>query len=197
VIAANVFATVPTLETERLRLEPLGPEHFEGSWSALHDEEGMRLTGTTASFTREQIRTWLATRAEQHDRADWAILLRETGEYVGEVVLNDLEPEIASMNVRIALRESGLFGRGYGTEALRAVVDHGLDVVGLHRITLDVFGFNPRARRVYEKCGFVYEGTRRDEIQVDGIWHDSILMSILETDARPWRHPTGSGAQRS
>lgn len=58
--------------------------------------------------------------------------------------------------------------------------------VGLHRIQLDVYAHNHRARRVYEKVGFVEEGTRRQAQLRDGAWLDEVVMSILshEWDAR-------------
>ena len=77
-------------------------------------------------------------------------------------------------------------GRGHGTEITRLVVDHALDVAGLHRLSLGVFDFNARARRVYEKGGFVLEGRLRDVLHWDGRWHDELVMSVLRTDPR---HP--------
>ena len=61
---------------------------------------------------------------------------------------------------------------------------YGFDTVGLHRISLKVFDFNPRARRVYQKCGFRLEGRKRDALLAGGRWHDAIIMAILETDLR-------------
>jgi RimJ/RimL family protein N-acetyltransferase len=185
VLPDDVFATVPTLSTERLRLEPLGPAHFEGSWAALQDEESMRLTGTQASFTEEQVRGWLAGLADRHDRADWAVIRIEDEANIGEVVLNDLDGGNESMNLRIALSGDGARGRGYGTEAIRAVLDHAFEAKGLHRVSLDVFSFNPGAQRAYEKCGFLVEGRQRHTLNWDGEWVDSILMGILATDPRP------------
>ncbi len=184
VIVEDVFATVPTLTSERLRLEPLGPEHFAGSWAALHDEESMRLTGTQSTFTEDQIRSWLAGLAARQNRADWAVLRLEDGAHIGEVVLNDLDPRNESMNFRIALSGDGARGRGYGTEATRAVLNHAFDVVGLHRVSLDVYSFNPVAQRVYEKSGFLVEGRQRHTLNWDGKWVDSILMGLLATDPR-------------
>lgn len=60
-----------------------------------------------------------------------------------------------------------------------AVVDHGLTTMGLHRISLEVYAFNPRARHVYEKVGFVHEGTGRDALLFDGEWIDVHFMAIL------------------
>ena len=184
VIPDDVFAEVPTLTTGRLRLEPLGPEHFESSWAALHDEESMRLTGTQRTFTEDQTHAWLVGLACRHDRADWAVIRLEDGVHIGEVVLNDLDGLNESMNLRIALSGDAARGRGYGTEAIEAVLDHAFHGVGLHRISLDVFSFNPWAQRAYEKCGFVVEGRQRHTMKWDGEWVDSILMGILATDAR-------------
>lgn len=72
--------------------------------------------------------------------------------------------------------------RGLGTEAARLIVEHGFRALGLHRIELEVYSFNPRARRVYDKVGFVHEGTRRDALRFDDEWIDAEVMAVLATD---------------
>ena len=178
------FRDQQTLLTQRLRLEPLGPSHFAGMWEGLQDQDVRRLTGTHAVFTEEQITDHLGSRAGEHDRADWAIVRLEDDAFIGEIVLNDLDADNRSLVMRMNLNSASLFGRGYGTEALRAVMAHAFDDVGMHRISLEVFSFNPRAQRVYEKCGFTVEGRQREALQWDGTWHDVILMGILATDPR-------------
>ena len=184
VIRIAALAPVPTLVTPRLRLVPLGPEHLEPTWASLQDAEHLRLTGTRAAFTREQVFAHLERVAGDDERGDWAITHADDGRYLGEVVLNDLNPDDRAMNVRIALAP-GEPGRGYGTEAMTAVLDHAFGAVGLHRVSLDVFAFNPRAQRSYEKVGFVVEGRQRDTLLWDGEWTDSVLMGVLATDPRP------------
>ena len=183
----SALSSVPTLRTSRLVLVPLGPEHLEDVWATLGDEESNRLTGTHATFTRAQVAAHLERVGAADDRADWAITSSD-GTYLGEVVLNDLDDDNACMNVRIAL-VPGMVGRGYGTEAMTAVLDHAFGAVGLHRVELSVFDFNPRALRSYEKAGFVVEGRQRHTLTWDGRWYDSILMSVLATDPRPSSHP--------
>ena len=72
--------------------------------------------------------------------------------------------------------------RGLGSEATGLIVRYGLTALGLHRIELTVYAFNPRAQRVYEKAGFLVEGTARDALRFDGAWVDAVYMSILSTD---------------
>lgn len=160
-------------------LAPLGPEHFAGTWAALQEPEVMRLTGTHTSFAPEAVRTWLEGLADQDDRADWAIVRLEDGVHLGEVVLNDLDPANRSAGFRIMLGSPQWFGSGYGTEATRAVLAHAFGTVGLHRVELEVFAFNPGAQRAYEKAGFVVEGRRRDALLWDGDWIDAIAMGCL------------------
>jgi RimJ/RimL family protein N-acetyltransferase len=181
VISTNLFRDQQTLIGSQVRLEPLTSKHFAGVWAMLSDPEAIRLTGSQAEFSEPAIRTWLATRPRQFDRADWAIMRRDEDTFLGEVVLNDLDPANASMNFRIVLGSER--GRGHGTEATNLVLDHGF-AVGLHRIHLEVFDFNPRAQRVYEKCGFQREGLHRDALYQNGKWHHAISMAVLSTDPR-------------
>ena len=95
-----------------------------------------------------------------------------TGRCVGEAVLNRWEPASQSCSFRIALTAAGR-GRGLGTEALRLLVGHGFEQLGLHRISLTVYAFNVRGRRSYEKAGFVLEGTRRQALRYGEEWVDA------------------------
>ena len=175
-----LFPTVPTLRTERLDLVPLGPEHLDGTLAVLSDPDAMRLTGTRATFTRDGVSSWLSSLAARHDRADWAVIRREDGVHLGEAVLNDYSPEDETMGFRIALALAHT-GVGYGTEATRAVVAVALEA-GLHRVELEVYSFNPRAARAYEKAGFVEEGRRREALLWDGERVDAIMMAVVASD---------------
>lgn len=166
-----------------VRLVPLGPEHLADEWALLQDEEARRLTGTHATFTPARIESWLATVRVAPDRADWAVLRAADGAFLGEVVLNDLDEDNRSVGFRIVLAAHA-HGQGYGTEATRLAVAYAF-AAGLHRVHLEVFAHNPRARRVYEKCGFTEEGHHRDALHWNGEWHDSHTMAILSTDPRP------------
>jgi RimJ/RimL family protein N-acetyltransferase len=85
---------------------------------------------------------------------DYAIILKDTREYVGEVVLNGIDWGTRSANFRIALASKNYFGKGFGSEATRLILTFGFESLDLHRIELEVFDFNPRAQHVYEKIGF-------------------------------------------
>ena len=179
----DAFASQPVLRTSRLTLVQQGPGYIEDVMAALNDAEAMRLTGTRGSFTRAQVLTHLERIVGADDRADFAIL-DQSGRYIGEVVLNELDDDNLAVNYRIALAGSSSRGRGYGTEAGRAAVEWAFDSVGVHRVALDVYSFNPGAQRSYEKIGFRVEGCARHTLLWNGEWADSILMGMLATDPR-------------
>jgi RimJ/RimL family protein N-acetyltransferase len=110
-----------------------------------------------------------------------------TGECVGEAVLNQWDPGNGSCNFRIFIGPKGR-DRGFGTEATRLIVGYGFEHLGLHRISLEVYAFNPRARRAYEKVGFRAEGVLRESLRYNGEWIDATVMSIL---APEWGHEAG------
>jgi RimJ/RimL family protein N-acetyltransferase len=172
------------------QLRPFEEGDFAALGRALSDPEILRLTGSVHS-TEDALKgrdelddvglAWYRSRNSATDRLDLAIVDLASGDCVGESVLNDFSEGNWSCNFRIWLGPEGR-DRGIGTEATRLTVDYGLQTLGLHRIELSVYDFNPRARRVYEKAGFIVEGIMRDAFQFDGEWIDAITMSILATD---------------
>ena len=180
--AAPSFADKPTLIGHRVILRPIGPGDVDELLTDLMDTELMRLTGTHTRFNRQQIEDFCATRPDKDDRLDLAVLDRSSGTYLGELAITELDPDNRSCGFRIALR-TGVTGLGYGTEATRLILDHVFSL-GVHRVALEVYAFNPRARHVYEKAGFVHEGTLRHALWWDGRWVDAAIMAVLATDPR-------------
>jgi RimJ/RimL family protein N-acetyltransferase len=183
----TTFADKPTLRGERVLLRQMIADDAEHMWSDLHDEEAARLTGTHATFERSQIDEWCATRADQSDRLDLAVIDLVTGDWAGEVVINDWDPDNRSCGLRIALGRNGR-NRGLGTEATRLIIDHvfdHLDDPPVNRLSLEVYDFNARGLAVYEKVGFRREGVLREALCWDGTFHDAIVMSIVRADRTP------------
>ncbi len=82
--------------------------------------------------------------------------------------------------------------RGFGTESVRLIVGYGFEQLRLHRISLEVYAFNPRARHVYDKTGFVAEGVLRHALRWDDRWIDATVMSILAPEwSRHQGYPEG------
>lgn len=186
----------PLLRGEMMRLRPIEGRDAERLWEAVQDPEGTRLTGTTATFTREQINEWASTVSDRPGRYDWAICpaaMRDgkpvSDDMIGEIVLNDLDEDVRSANLRLQLLPN-YRGRGYGREAIQEVLRFAFDGIDgepgprLHRVSLDVLSINPRAQALYESLGFREEGRLRDIYRDGDTWADAVVMSILEDEYR-------------
>ncbi|MEU4443849.1 GNAT family protein [Actinosynnema sp. NPDC050801] len=172
------FRVKPTLTGELVVLRPVTAADLPALMPMLLDEDVARLTGSHGELDEARLRAWYETRGRQGDRLDLAVVERATGEVVGEAVLNDWDAANESCGFRVAL-VPGAVGRGLGTEATRLIVGHGFEYLGLHRVSLEVYASNPRARRVYEKVGFVAEGVLREALLWKGERVDAVPMSIL------------------
>lgn len=186
------FSVKPTLIGPRVLLRPFVAGDFPAICQALRDPEVVRLTGSRPivwdAAAEDRLREWYGSRADQTDRLDLAVEERATGAWVGEVVLNSWDPPNGSCNFRTMFGPQGR-DRGLGTEAVRLLVGYAFEQLGLHRVALEVYAFNPRARRAYEKAGFVAEGVLRDALRTPEGWVDATVMAIL---ADEW----GAGNQR-
>jgi RimJ/RimL family protein N-acetyltransferase len=195
-VVASRWLPKPTLDGELVMLRPFVAADVGAMARILADPDVLRLTGSvtaTSEVTKasqepdERTRNWYATRAAAEDRLDLAIIDNANDAVVGEVVLNEYDANVESVNFRTLIGPAGR-GRGLGTEAARLILGYGFEVLGLHRIDLGVFAFNPRAQHVYEKVGFVVEGVKRDGFRFDDVYVDEIWMSIL---SREWLQHRG------
>ncbi|MEU9220889.1 GNAT family protein [Streptomyces sp. NPDC048376] len=174
------FSLKPVLTGDKTVLRPFTPEDADTMWEIVNDPEVVRFTFEPATeLTLDTLRSWYGVRTAAPDRLDLAITDRATGELVGEVVLYEWDPSARSCTFRTLVGPRGR-GRGLGSEATRLIVGHAFEQVGLHRVQLEVYADNPRARRVYEKAGFVVEGVRREAALRDGVWVDDVLMAVLD-----------------
>ncbi|NUL49050.1 GNAT family protein [Citricoccus sp. I39-566] len=190
------FSRKATLTGALVRLVPARREHAAVLHPLLADPDVGRLTGAVHStapghdagpaWTEEQLAGIYGRWSVAEDRLVWVIEEIATGRIVGESVLNELDEDNLSCGFRLWI--SGARDRGLGTETVELTLRHALEDQGLHRVSLEVYAFNPRARHVYERAGFVHEGTLRDALLIDGTWVDAHVMGIL---ADEWRERHG------
>ncbi len=133
----------------------------------------------------------LKERMERHssdtDEIGFAIHSLADDKLIGEIGLWLLPPHGEGM-VYIMVGERALWGKGYGTDAMRVLLRYAFTELNLHRVSLRTFGFNQRAIRSYEKCGFVLEGNSRRALNKLGTRWDEVWMGILRSE---WQMANG------
>ncbi|STO06926.1 GNAT family N-acetyltransferase [Exiguobacterium aurantiacum] len=173
------------LETERLRLRAFHLDDAEAMYPYAKDDRVGPNAGWAPHRSIEETRAVI--RMFQADQDVWAITLKETDEVIGTIGLHDRRPDPNIQHE--AQREIGYvlnptyWGQGYIPEAVRAMLRHGFEDLGLERIWCGHFDFNDQSRRVVEKCGFVFSFTTLQQLtRLDGRTVASLVYVITKED---------------
>lgn len=153
------------------------------------------LIGYCRWYGNPEVTSFLGMKPLSRDKAEASfnqIVSEPVGEYFGITKNSDgsligyifltgiLKSHRVARELGIVIGDPEDWGHGYGTEATRLILDYGFRELNLHRVELLVLDYNQRARRVYEKLGFVFEGVQREARWIDDQWRDVIQMSLLE-----------------
>jgi RimJ/RimL family protein N-acetyltransferase len=133
-------------------------------------------------MTLEQETAWYEHAAVDDGRTGFTIYERATGRPIGNCGLHEVDLANRRTMVGIMIGEPDARGRGYGTEAMRLLLDYAFTVLGMHNVMLKVFEYNDAGRRCYEKVGFREVGRRRESRWINGRFWDEIHMDILATE---------------
>ena len=146
------------LETERLVLRPFTPNDVEALEAVLGDPVAMEFY--PAPLTREGVEGWIRKNLERYEKDGYglnAIVLRETGEVIGDCgCVVQLVEEREQVEIGYHVQRS-LWGRGYATEAARACMIYAFHQLDAQRVISMIRPENVSSRRVAEKNGLVCE----------------------------------------
>jgi len=113
---------------------------------------------------------------------NYAIVLDKDDLLIGNIGLMEIDNINRSATVGLFIGESENRGKGYGTEALRLILDFGFKTLNLHNIMLIVHSDNQQAIACYKKVGFREFGRRREAKYKNGNYIDIVHMEILDAD---------------
>jgi len=133
-------------------------------------------------YTMEDEEGWFNRQRQEQDTRLFAILTRGEGRLIGNCGLHGIDWTNRHAILGIFIGDKNYWGKGYGTDATRALLRYAFEEANLHRLELQVFAFNTRAIRMYEKVGFRIEGTRKQALFREGAWRDEHIMAILRDE---------------
>ncbi len=150
------------------------------------DAEYMRLSDASLvrMFNTKQVSQFLERELEGESPMMFAFSIRMLADdrLIGEIDLSGINWASRESIVGIGIGDRNAWGKGYGTDAMRIILRFGFEELNLHRIFLNVFEYNPRAIRSYEKVGFKHEGRQRQVLNRNGKRWDLIYMGILRDE---------------
>ena len=172
---------LPTLETARLRLRPFSVADAPDVQRLAGAREIAATTLTVPHPYEDGLaEQWIATHGPAFTEGKsltLAVTELASGVLVGAVGL--------ALTPRDHRAELGYWigvpywGRGYATEAARAIVEHGFRVLGLHRIMARHMAHNLASGRVMQKIGMTREGVLREHVFKWGRYEDLVVYALL------------------
>lgn len=117
-------------------------------------------------------------RARQESRTEFylGVARHDDDRVIGFARIGLSGVQAGKLGYAIAAQE---WGRGYSTDAARALVTYAFKELGLHRITAAIGPDNAASIAVVQQLGFAREGVLRDHVFTNGAWRDSVLFSVL------------------
>jgi RimJ/RimL family protein N-acetyltransferase len=173
--------SLPVLIGDRVTLRRPREEDFIARLRLGTDAEIFRMYGGSRidvrPMTEEAAKLWVQRLVDQNYA--WVI---EVGVLIGQIRLDRVNTRDKRASLAIGIEDSAHLGMGLGTEAMVLVLRYAFDALELHRVSVRVVEYNLRAIRAYQKCGFTVEGKEREAAFVDGIWHDDVMMGVLDRE---------------
>lgn len=148
------FSDVPTLETERLILQPLNKYFLSKDYvNWMNDKEVNRFLESGGNYTLEKLNDYLEE-VESNPKYFWAIILKETNTHIGNIKIDPIDYIGLFGEYGIMIGDRTAWGKGIGYEASTSVIDFCFNVLCLEKINLGLHSSNEKALRLYEKLGF-------------------------------------------
>lgn len=134
-------------------------------------------------FTREIHLNWYKNKIETGEVVQFIIIDRTTNTDVGSTYLRDIDMKNKKAEFGIFIGENSARNKGIGTDSAKLILKYGFEELKLNKIFLRVFSNNLAGIKAYEKAGFKYEGTAKQDVMLpNGEYQDIIFMAELKSD---------------
>lgn len=144
------------------------------------------LVGPFRYVSRVTEEAWLRRKvASSSQEINLAICLTADSTHIGNVYLRDIDWLARHAEVSIFLGEPGQRSKGYGTAALRLLIQHAFRDLGLSRLYAFILEENSVSLRMCEKCGFTLEGKLRKHAYKNGKFRDLLVMGVCSGAREP------------
>ncbi len=176
---------MPYMRGERVMLRNYRQEDFPHIRKWTNDWETIKYLSSIFWFPQSETDTSeFLTRAMRAapNAAYFVIADIQDESYIGQMDMFEINWRTRVGKIGMVIGSGDKRGKGYGSEAMKLMLDYAFGVLGLERVELDVYTENVRAIRCYEKAGFIKEGTRRHATIVNGKYTDVLMMAVIQED---------------
>jgi [ribosomal protein S5]-alanine N-acetyltransferase len=174
----------PILETKRLKLIEITHQHVDSIYEVLSLEEVTRFYGTnrfTLPIEASRLIDMFHKNFHEKKGIRWGIKVKENQKIIGTVGLNALHMNNKRAEIGYELHPA-FWRMGYASEAIKEVLAFSFNQLHLYRLGAVVFPENEASINLLMKLGFEQEGLLRGYIHQNDEFHDTCVLSLLQTD---------------
>ena len=173
------------LKSDQVRLRALEPADIEILYRWENDTAVWGVSHTLLPFSRHVLAQFIQEQTNdiyQTRQTRFVIEELETGRPVGVIDLFDFDPFHRHAGVGILVYEPEDRRKGYAAEALQILIRYSFDVLQLHQLYCNIPVTNAPSLRLFEKCGFVRCGEKKEWLRTAKGWSDEWMLQLLATE---------------
>ncbi len=164
---------------ERIYLRELEEEDASEEYlSWLNDKEIKKYIETPETTKVNQLKDYIKKQKENKNSFFVGIFDKENDKHIGNIKLEPIDWKLKTATLGILIGNKNYWGKAYGTESVKLMVDYAFAKMNLEKIKLGVIETNKRAIKCYENVGFVVKKIDTKALEHDGIKYDNVLMEI-------------------
>jgi len=107
---------------------------------------------------------------------------KENDKAIGTLILNEIDMKNGTGHIHIKIASGSERGKGYGTDAINAILSYAFSELRLNCIFANILSYNEASVHLFEKCGFSRDGVLRDRVYKRGKYVDLLSYSRLSSD---------------
>ena len=166
---------------DRIYLSPRNNEDVEKFTEWMNDFQVTDYTGRSGVImSLEGEKKYLEENS--NSEGTFVIVTLEENKLIGTIGLEKINTINRSAILGIFIGDKEYLSQGYGTEAIRLILDYGFNYMNLHSVKLELLSCNERALKCYKKCGFIETGRSRESAFLNGKYYDIISMDVLANE---------------
>lgn len=146
----------------------------------VNNPELKRMIGTVFPISDFEHISWFEKKISSSSEKMFGIQFESEKKLVGIVGLKNIDYINSNAELYIYIGDDNYMGKGLGKDTLITILKFAFEELNLHRIYLEVFAYNNKAKMLYEKVGFEVEGVLRDSLYKNGKYHNKYVMGIIK-----------------
>lgn len=166
--------------TDKIKLTPLNKEDLPLLYEWINNKELVHYNTQYKPIDYQSHEEWFGKIKNSKDMVIFAIRKSSGNKLIGTCQLHSISSVYRTAELQIRIGDEKEQQMGFGTDAVKLLVEYGFKDLNLRKIFIHVFSDNMRAINVYKNVGFVQEGLLKEHCFIDGKYKDILIMSIFQ-----------------